>query len=161
MPRRSVHPHCSCHSRRPESLSLLIVEAGASIPPGFAPRPGEFVVLFQQNGESPRAFSQRVVAHHRELTQAGTRLERAFLAVGSERSEDTLAARYRIARHLIAGSESSGTRELAFLAPANHAARHELRALAGALQEGLFGSDFNVNVDVTNRSLERAPREAA
>ncbi len=162
MPRKS-RARCSCRSLGPRPLSLLIVEAGAQVPDGFAPRPADFVVLFQQAGESPRAFSQRVAAQHQELTQAGARVERAVVIVGSERSDDVLAARYRVARTLIAGSQTTGARELSFLAPSTHTARHELGALAGALQEGLFGGDFRVTIELTSSTpkSERAGRPVA
>jgi hypothetical protein len=153
MPLRPRRSPCYCSSLSPRSLSLLIVEAGARLPPSFAPDPGGFLVLFQQSDESPHAFSQRVLAQHRELCQSGVRLERVLVAVGHGSSEETLSARYRLARHLIVRSESVGgetaaTRELVFLVPTHHADRHELRALASTLEESLFGSAFRVNVEL-------------
>jgi hypothetical protein len=148
----------------PHTPSLVIVEAGARV--SFQVGPDD-VVLTQRPRESARAFSQRVVARHRELGASGVRLERAFVAVGhgssSRRrgadsghgttdpssSEELLSARYRVARTLIRGSEATATRELVFLAPSNYADRHELRALASTLEDSLFGGNFRVHVELT------------
>lgn len=125
------------------------------------PRSGAVSVLFQDPGESPRAFSQRVVARHREQAERGTRIERVYLAVGDERSDELLAARARIARHFIAARDTSGVRSLEFLVPPHHGARHELSALAGVLEESLGRSDFCLEVKLITRGSERVHRKAA
>jgi hypothetical protein len=127
-------------------VSLVVIERGARWP-AFARDGGtpDCRVLSQQQGETTNSFAERVVARLRTLSALGTAVQSSVIALGGDRSEAAVTARYRIARALVTARPLHGSAELVFAAP-GAAPRHDVFELAGALCSTLTASDFAVRV---------------
>jgi hypothetical protein len=106
------------------------------------------VVDAQQPDESPKVFASRVVQRIQRFGEEGEVPVQVVLSTTASRCPDCAAARYQIARAVLAAMSDRRAGQLVLFA--DHSVsddlRHELFAFAGALCEGLSGSDVGVGV---------------
>lgn len=137
-----------------DPASLIVIEAGARWPSWVADRqraaPNSFVEV-QTGSEPPQHFAQRVSSRVVGLSADRKALRLAVIATNGGTDPEASAARSMIARALLRAMARSGGGELVLSAESTDDARHELFALAGALCEGLKGSQISVSVRFSDR----------
>ena len=131
--------------------AVVVTEAGSRWPSysrEIHGRAASAVVECQPPTESLDEFSSRVIARIRRLQAKSSEIPVAIIATSSRADEEATAARYRISRALLSAMSAQGFGELIISADEllPDEARHELVAFAGALCDGLRGSDVSVRV---------------
>ncbi len=134
-----------------KEVALVIMEQGARWPADVAELQATVsraVVDAQQPEESPKVFASRVVRRIQGFVDAGEAPVQVVLSTTESHCPDCAAARYKIARAALATMADRRSGQLVLFA--DHSVpddiRHELFAFAGALCEGLSGSDVGVSV---------------
>ena len=142
-----------------EAISLIVLEFGASWPAWLADRQRDTpnaVIEAQAASESATEFAVRVIRRVEALGSRRRFARLAVIATNGETDEESIAARYRIARAMLhtmanldaAGAGTDAAGELVLAADAGDEARHGLFALAGTLCDELRG---NTNLGVSVR----------
>ncbi len=134
-----------------KEVALVIMERGARWPADVAElqaRISRAVVDAQQPDESPKVFASRIVKRIQKIVDGGELPVRVVLSTTETHCPDCAAARYKIARAALAAMATHSKGQLVLFS--DHSVsddiKHELFAFAGALCEGLSGSDVGVNV---------------
>jgi hypothetical protein len=131
--------------------ALVVMEAGARWPSYSGEvhgRASNAVVESQPPSETLAEFASRVVARIKRLVARNTTIPVAFVAMSPRFDAEATASRYRVARAILSAMSARGEGEL-LIATDEHLpddARHQLVAFAGALCDGLRGSDVSVRV---------------
>jgi hypothetical protein len=131
--------------------ALVVMEAGARWPSYSGEihgRASNAVVESQPPSESLAEFASRVVARVKRLEERHTTVPIAILAISPRFDSDAVAARYRVARAVLSAMSANRAGELVIATDEDlpEDARHQLVAFAGALCDGLRGSDVSVRV---------------
>jgi hypothetical protein len=146
-------------------VAVVVTEAGARWPTYSREvhgRAASAVVECQPPSEALDEFSSRVTARVRRLQTRKSQIPVAIMATSARADSSATAARYRIARAVLSAMTAQGYGELIISADEllPDAARHELVAFAGALCDGLRGSDVVVRVRFASRSGVRVIKDA-
>jgi hypothetical protein len=131
--------------------ALVVMEAGARWPSYSGEvhgRASNAVVESQPPSESLAEFASRVVARIKRLEAKKTTIPVAIVAMSQRVDGEATSARYRVARAILSAMSARGEGELVIAADEHlpDEARHQLVAFAGALCDGLRGSDVSVRV---------------
>jgi hypothetical protein len=131
--------------------AVVVTEAGARWPSysrDVHGRAGSAIVECQPPSEALDEFSTRVIERIRRLQARNSEIPVAIIATSARADDLATEARYRIARVLLSVMSSQGYGELIVSADEclPDEARHELIAFAGALCDGLRGSEVVVRV---------------
>jgi hypothetical protein len=120
------------------AVRLFVVESGAPMPIGSAPRAGEtseLSIFVLADSDPPSRLALRVLRHIAAIERSGQRIVSATIVSGSQSGAQALAARCLMARALVAHQAGIGSGELVFSSGTGDVQREqqELLAMAGAL----------------------------
>jgi hypothetical protein len=131
--------------------AVVVMEAGAPWPSysrELAGRASSAVIESQPASESIDEFASRVVERVQRLNARKCEVPIAIIATSARTDPEMMSARYRMARALLGILVQQGRGELLFCVDdeVSEDSRHGLLAFAGALRDGLDGSDLSVRV---------------
>jgi hypothetical protein len=143
--------------------ALVVMEAGARWPSYSGEihgRASNAVVESQPPSESLAEFASRVVARVKRLEGRNTTIPVAIVAMSPRFDTEATAARYRVARAILSAMSAKGEGELVIATDEGlpDDAKHQLVAFAGALCDGLRGSDVSVRVRFTSSASKSGVR---
>ena len=131
--------------------AVVVMEAGAPWPSysrELAGRASSAVIESQPASESVEEFASRVVERVQRLSARKCEVPIAIIAAADRTDAAVMSARYRMARALLSVLSEQGHGELLLCVGERvpDEARHALLAFAGALRDGVSGSDVAVRV---------------
>ncbi len=139
------------HRPAPRAATLVVIEFSASWPKWLKPtRGGDMAVVAQHYEGHPSSLVTQVASRTTRLEAVGWHLDSMVLVSSGRTDPDAVAARSVLARGLLARMKSKGHGELVLTVDerAGKRARHNLDALAGALQASCRGTQISLCVRV-------------